>query len=236
MAKPRIAVLFDAENINCDTAHRALSILSTLGTVQIKRAVGDFSAASLATWIGCGRDNGIELILQPSLGKGKNGADIKLTIEAMDIVHQRGVDTVALVTRDRDFTPLALRLREAGLTVLGFAQTAPSAAFSAACSDFKVMGKGEPMETTKPTGAETGIMLDASEQARLRVIVAETSQGGPIKPHSLSTAIIAADPQLAKRLGGQGKFLKTLAAHGLVERVGSGPDLTVRSPRLQKAG
>lgn len=243
MANARIAVLFDAENINCETALRALARLNSLGNVQIKRAVGDFSASGLANWIGCARENGIELVLQPSLGKGKNGADIKLTIEAMDIVHQRSVNAVALVTRDRDFTPLALRLREAGLSVLGFAQTAPSPAFAAACLRFEVIGAAadvtqKPVQAPKPTPSVAAIAmkLDDGEKARLRRIVIAASKGGSVMLSTLKTAIEADAADLAPRLSGKGKFLKTLVAHGLVERVGNGPRLMVRTPHLQKAG
>lgn len=242
MAKPRIAVLFDAENINCATAQRALTVLATLGTVQIKRAVGDFSATGLATWIGCGRDNGIDLVLQPGLGKGKNAADIKLTIEAMDIVHQRSVDTVALVTRDRDFTPLALRLREAGLTVLGFAQQEPSPAFAAACSRFEVIGAAPVVVMTPltvnvpPVAPVAGVKLTNDEKAQLRQIVAAAIKTEVVTHGTLKSVIVAQAPDLATRLSGQGRFFKALVAHGIVERVGSGPNLMVRAPRLQKAG
>lgn len=78
----RIAVSFDAENINCTTAKAALVRLRQRGQTDIRRAVGDFSMASLQHWIDCAREEAIELVMQPSLGKGKNAADIRLTIEA----------------------------------------------------------------------------------------------------------------------------------------------------------
>ena len=225
MVDARIAVLFDAENINCDTARGVLQQLHRRGEVPIRRAVGDFSAAALAGWIDCARENGIELVLQPGLGKGKNGADIRLVIEAMDIAHKGRIDTVALVTRDRDFTPLALRLRHAGLVVWGFAQTEPHEAFRAACSSFEVVGKPAPPVAAAPAGATFG----RDELNRLRQIAKVASRDGPVPPATLARAIIAAEPDLATRLSGQGKFLKALVALGVVERVGAGPALQVRA-------
>lgn len=224
MVDARIAVLFDAENINCDTARRVLQQLHRRGEVPIRRAVGDFSGAALAGWIDCARENGIELVLQPGLGKGKNGADIRLVIEAMDIAHQGRIDTVALVTRDRDFTPLALRLRHAGLVVWGFAQTEPHEAFRAACSSFEVIGKPAPA-TVPPAGP----MFRSDELKRLRKIAQVISRDGPVSPVVLTKAIIVAEPDLATRLSGRGKFLKVLVALGVVERVGAGPALQVRA-------
>jgi uncharacterized protein (TIGR00288 family) len=240
MAEARIAVLFDAENINCGTATKAMKLLADRGSVQIKRAVGDFSSATLAAWIACGRDNGIELVLQPSLGKGKNGADIRLTIEAMDIVHQGHVDTIALVTRDRDFTPLALRLREAGLQVLGLAQAAPSDAFVAACSRFEVIATpvslaGPDAEVAVPKKAKAKVPqpLGSKQLARLRKVVAEACQNGPILASALRSAICRAEPDLLPLLGGKGKFQKRLLAQGLVEIAGKGNEqrLVSRSGR-----
>lgn len=241
MAK-RIAVLFDAENIDCATARRSLDLLAARGRIVVLRAVGDFSIASLSSWMDCARTHGIELVMQPGLGKGKNAADIRLTIEAMDIAHAGKVDTVALVTHDRDFTPLALRLRTAGLTVLGLGRIAPNAAFQVACSSFELVGLPEPVPAkpavTKPVATIPGdaTVLDKGQLARLQQVILAASQQGPILPTELNRAIITAAPELATKLSGRGRFLKTLVALGLVERVGGGPDLLVQAPRLRRAG
>lgn len=255
MANARIAVLFDAENINCETAQRVLEALAARGTVQIKKAVGDFSATNLSKWVACCTEHGIELVLQPSLGKGKNTADIRLTIEGMDIAYQRSINTVALVTRDRDFTPLAHRLRHAGIAVWGFAESEPNAVFRAACSSFEVVGKppAMPAASTKPATkpvvkpaakpaakvaaqpAPVLPVLDAAALARLRQISIEACQDGPIPQIALNKAVIAAAPELATQLSGNGKFLKTLVANGIVERIGEGINLQVQAPKLKRA-
>ncbi|HTM76151.1 MAG TPA: NYN domain-containing protein, partial [Devosia sp.] len=120
MPASRIAVLFDAENCAADAVAPVLQQLRLRGTVCIRRAIGDFSGSLLAPWVQQARLCGIELIMQPSLGRGKNSADIMLAVEAMDILHGGAVGAIALVSSDRDFTPLALRLRRSGLDVLGF--------------------------------------------------------------------------------------------------------------------
>jgi len=247
MAERRIAVLFDAENINCQIAERVLTRLASRGTVQIRRAVGNL--ATLSAWTDCAKAHGVELVLQPCLGKGKNGADIRLTIEAMDIVHDRRVDTVALVTRDRDFTPLALRLRGAGLDVWGFAPDEPNAVFAAACTQFEVIATpalrptpANAVSLPKPVPAKAapppvvGVpKFSKAELARLAAVVAEVSRNGPVAPAALCKAIVEAEPDLATRLSGSGRFLKWLVALRLVKRVGSGPTLLVRAQEKQAA-
>ncbi len=54
--------------------------------------------------------------------KGKNASDIGLVIDAMDILHAGRFDGFVLVSSDSDFTALANRLREDGLTVIGIGE------------------------------------------------------------------------------------------------------------------
>ena len=51
---------------------------------------------------------------QPTVASAKNGADIALAIDAMDILYAGAVTAFCIVSNDRDFVPLALRLRAAG--------------------------------------------------------------------------------------------------------------------------
>lgn len=221
MSKQRIAVLFDAENTGCSTVAMVFQRLSQFGAVQSACAVGDFTI--LTPWIDCAREHGIDLVMQPSLGKGKNSADIRLAIEAMDVAHRGRVDAVALVTRDRDFTPLAFRLRESGFLVHGFSQSAPSAAFRAACSNFHVLEAPARVEQQKP------VLLTGSEVQLLGTIASRICEHGDVDHGALTQAVRAAAPLLAAKL--KGKFLKTLVSHGVVTRIGSGPQ-----QRLRRAG
>jgi uncharacterized LabA/DUF88 family protein len=56
------------------------------------------------------------------LSVGKNGADIALVIDAMDLLHSGRVTGFCLVSSDSDFTRLATRIREQGLDVFGFGE------------------------------------------------------------------------------------------------------------------
>lgn len=68
--------------------------------------------------------------------KGKNAADIALSLEAMDLMHMGQVTGVCLVSSDSDFTPVAIRLRCEDLRGYGFGERQTPAAFVAACSTF----------------------------------------------------------------------------------------------------
>ena len=211
MSKQRIAALFDAENIPCQFAGQVLSHLRPTHHVQSACAVGDFTL--LSGWMDCAREHGIDLVMQPGLGRGKNAADIRLTIEAMDLVYRAQPDAIALISRDRDFTPLAFRLRESGLSVVGFSPEAPSPAFRAACNSFHVLQAPVPIKASPS-------VLTKREIDELRRIMAQACGGGTVDHQALIQAVRAKAPETAQKL--QGKFLKSLVANGLVTRIGSG--------------
>ena len=59
-----------------------------------------------------------------------------MVIDAMDLLHTGMYDAVALVSSDSDFTPLAVRLRESGMYVIGVGEKKTPEAFCNACDDF----------------------------------------------------------------------------------------------------
>lgn len=54
----------------------------------------------------------------------------------MDLLYTRKFDGFCLITSDSDFTGLAMRLREEGLTVMGFGENKTPEAFRNACHKF----------------------------------------------------------------------------------------------------
>src|SRR3954466_10267959 len=73
----------------------------------------------------------------------------------MDLLYTRRFDGFCLVSSDSDFTGLALRIREEGLTVLGFGEQKTPDAFRNACHKFiftEVLRPASPQKTIASTG------------------------------------------------------------------------------------
>ena len=70
---------------------------------------------------------------------GKNSTDSAMIIDAMDILYAGNVDGFCLVSSDSDFTKLAMRLREAGKTVIGMGKKQTPRPFVTACNQFKYL-------------------------------------------------------------------------------------------------
>ena len=68
--------------------------------------------------------------------RGKNSTDSALIIDAMDLLYAGNLEGFVIVSSDSDFTRLATRLRESGMTVYGLGRRSTPEAFVAACDRF----------------------------------------------------------------------------------------------------
>lgn len=78
----------------------------------------------------------IQPIQQFAYTTGKNSTDSALIIDAMDLLHSDHFDGFCLVSSDSDFTRLATRLKESGVTVYGFGEAKTTESFVNACDKF----------------------------------------------------------------------------------------------------
>ena len=120
MDKSNVAVLLDYENVGGKDAIRLLlDLISGIGSIIEKRAYGDWSVQQRGE-----QDQllqlGFSLIHQRHATSGKNSSDIKLSIDAMDLLHQSPavIDAFVIVSSDSDFFPLVNRLRSSGKMVI----------------------------------------------------------------------------------------------------------------------
>jgi hypothetical protein len=229
-----IAVLIDAENISATQYDFIADQISKIGVARLFRLFADFTNPAHAVWLDLAARNGLEPVLQCSGGKGKNSTDIALTIHAMDILHGIAVDAICLVSSDRDFAPLAQRLRAGGLLVYGFGRADAHTTLRAACTRFFAL----PV-TTMPTAMAVPVPTARAQAAKAKpasqpALVKSTPKPAP--PTALETALrdrvaakgvegwitlpVAAKalrevaPKLAEQYCGKGKFLRNLRASG----------------------
>jgi hypothetical protein len=130
--------------------------VAQVGTATVKRAYGDWTTPQLGSWKDVLHVHAIQPIQQFSYTSGKNATDSALIIDAMDLLHGGRVDGFCLVSSDSDFTRLATRIREAGLSVYGFGEKKTPRPFVAACDRFiytEILGRpagGPPQESDAP--------------------------------------------------------------------------------------
>ncbi len=138
MIKPydNIALLIDADNASHNGIDPVLTALAELGTVNIRRAYGNWRKQALKGWVDRLHKYGIDPQQQFDMTKGKNATDMKMTIDAMDLLYGEKVSGFGIMSSDSDFMPLAMRIRQEGLPVYGFGSAKTPDAFKQACSRF----------------------------------------------------------------------------------------------------
>ena len=132
----RLAVLIDADNAQASVIEGLLAEVAKYGLASVKRIYGDFTSQQLAQWKKVLLKHSISPVQQFAYTAGKNATDSSLIIDAMDLMYTGRFDGMCLVTSDSDFTRLAQRLREEGLTVYGFGERKTPDAFVQACDKF----------------------------------------------------------------------------------------------------
>lgn len=145
----RLAVLIDADNAQAAVIEGLLAEIARFGEATVKRIYGDFTAPTSASWKKVLQRHAIKPVQQFAYTTGKNATDSTLIIDAMDLLYTRKFDGFCLVTSDSDFTGLAMRLREEGLTVLGFGEQKTPEAFRNACHKFVLT------EMLRPNGSDS---------------------------------------------------------------------------------
>ncbi|MFZ1548260.1 MAG: NYN domain-containing protein [Candidatus Nitrotoga sp.] len=132
----RLAVLIDADNAQATVIEGLFAEIAKFGEATVKRIYGDFTASTSSSWKKVLQQYAIKPVQQFAYTTGKNATDSTLIIDAMDLLYTRKFDGFCLITSDSDFTGLAMRLREEGLTVLGFGENKTPEAFRNACHKF----------------------------------------------------------------------------------------------------
>ena len=135
----RYALLIDSDNISSKYVKNIIDELTKYGIVTIKRIYGDWTRTETNSWKEILLKHSIQPMQQFAYTKGKNATDSYMIIDAMDILYTGNVEGFCIVSSDGDFTRLASRLRESGMTVIGMGEEKTPRSFRAACSRFTVL-------------------------------------------------------------------------------------------------
>ncbi|GGP75411.1 NYN domain-containing protein [Saccharothrix coeruleofusca] len=221
----KLAVLIDADNVRPLIAEALLAEVARYGTAHVKRAYGDWTGTNLRGWKDRLLAQSIQPVQQFAYTSGKNATDAAMVIDAMDLLYTGRFDGFCLVSSDSDFTRLAARLRESGLTVYGFGERKTPAPFVAACDKFVYFENlGYPQDAPEPAGPVVGppgrarLELDDVLTGLLRnAVEAACGEDGWAPLANVGHIIIQQRPDFDSRNYGFGKLNTLIAATGLFE-------------------
>lgn len=160
MSDQKLAVLIDADNVPHRNIKGILKEITKYGNPTLKRIYGDWTTQTMSGWKKKLLESAITPIQQYSYTTGKNSTDSALIIDAMDILYSGNVDGFCIIASDSDYTRLALRIRESGLTVYGFGEKKTPEAFRVSCDKFTFLeiiplSEGEERNEAAPTSLDT---------------------------------------------------------------------------------
>ncbi|HYV45629.1 MAG TPA: NYN domain-containing protein [Myxococcaceae bacterium] len=241
----RIALFIDFENLVTNTGispssfdlRPSLDLLLERGKVIFRRAYCDWGRFREAK--GGLHEFGVELIdVPPTTRSGKNGADMRLVIDALELNYARHhIDTFAIASGDSDFVPLANKLRENDKRVIGMGvKEATSPFFVRACDEFLYLPTDRVRRAASPEkhargGNQRGKRGDggreAKETPKIPDLAREVVSGllsratGPINPSLIKETMVRREPDFDESDHGFATFSKLLEAmerEGILKR------------------
>lgn len=132
----KIAVVIDADNTQIPKLEDVFHEISTRGRIVVKRAYGNWHKPTLKNWGEIIKRLAIKAEQQFDYVSGKNATDMALVIDTIELLYTNLYDAFVIVSSDSDYTPLAIKLREAGVYVMGVGEQKTPVAFRNACDEF----------------------------------------------------------------------------------------------------
>ncbi len=132
----RLMLMIDGDNAQASLLPQILAEVSKYGVMTIRRVYGNWESPLLKPWKELLHTYALKPEQQFSYTSGKNATDIALIIDAMDFIHTTVIEGICIVSSDSDYTPLATRIREKGLFVMGIGHQQTPRAFVNACDRF----------------------------------------------------------------------------------------------------
>jgi hypothetical protein len=126
-AVTKLALLIDGDNVSASYMPLIMREAELIGVVAIRRIYGQFKSGKMKSWLKQLETFDLTSVNVSPLTRGKNATDMKLVIEAMDMLNGRQLDGFLIASSDGDFTPLVARIRASAVACYGFGmKKAPS--------------------------------------------------------------------------------------------------------------
>jgi uncharacterized LabA/DUF88 family protein len=132
----KIAILIDGDNADSNLVEYYIAETGKFGRTTVKRIYADWTNPAMKNWKEKLNAFAIRPIQKFAYTSAKNSTDTALIIDAMDLLHNKLVQGVCIVSSDSDYTGLAHRIREQGVFVMGIGKSHTPEAFVKACEHF----------------------------------------------------------------------------------------------------
>jgi uncharacterized LabA/DUF88 family protein len=229
-AEPEIAERLVAATIDVGAI---IDYATSFGTLVLTRAYADWSAPVNAIYRSQLVARAVDLVqLFPAAAYAKNGADIRLAVDAVeDMFRLPDLTHVVIVAGDSDYVPLAQRCRRLGRFVVGVGVAGSTAkSLAAACDQFDAYdalpGVARPAASEKkdaaaPRTRKRKVEVDPSADLLERALRLESDKEDADWQHAsaVKSLIKRLDPAFSEKALGHKSFSDFVKAHPDVAEV-----------------
>ena len=160
---------------------------ASFGVVAMTRAYADWSVPANAAYKKALVDRAVDLVQLFAAAGTKNGADIRLAVDAVeDLSNHRDITHVTLVAGDSDYVPLAQRCKRLGRFVVGIGVAgSTSRALVNACDEFQsyeALPGLSPQRLQPPAEAAKKATATARKSSAKKSAAKKTTTPEPVEP------------------------------------------------------
>ena len=171
-----IAVVIDADNTQLTKLSNVLREVSTRGRIVVKRAYGNWRKDNLKNWENEIKRLAIKAKQQFDYVAGKNATDMALVIDTIELLYDKIYDAFVIVSSDSDYTPLAIKLRESGVYVMGVGEKRTPESFRNACDEFIFLeniaaAEAQPQQAAPPAAQAAGEDGEGDGMAEIHALI-----------------------------------------------------------------
>ncbi|WP_288285558.1 NYN domain-containing protein [uncultured Senegalimassilia sp.] len=246
-SEKRFALIIDADNVSAKYIKPITDELSKYGTITYKRIYGDWTSTLHAKWKDALLENSITPIQQFSYTTGKNATDSAMIIDAMDIMYTNSVEGFCIVSSDSDFTRLASRIRESGLTVIGMGEKKTPTPFRKACDIFttlellvgedgKQSGRRGHRGQAAGAGQGSGPAVEQIERAVVDIVTDNQNNGKATGLGEVGSRLLKRYPDFDVRSYGTNQLTKLLGEFVSVQVIKDGSSVMVELTEVVSVG
>jgi hypothetical protein len=153
----KLALLIDGDNVSAARMSFIMQEAEKLGSVATRRIYGQFTAGRMKSWGKAITEFDLAKVDVIPARKGKNATDIRLAIDATEMLLGRGLDGICIVSSDSDFTPLAAHVRSNAVMAFGFGETGLPKAYRDAFDKFVPIDDGKPSQARKRVAGRSAL-------------------------------------------------------------------------------
>ncbi|TDE00700.1 NYN domain-containing protein [Jiangella asiatica] len=186
-----------------------LDYASSFGTVALARAYADWSVPANAAYRRQLVDRAVDLTQLFPVSGTKNGADIRLAVDAIEhLVQYADITHVVIVGGDSDYIALAQRCKQLGRFVVGIGVTgSTSRALIAACDEFSQYDALPGVSPVKPRAAAKKTAAKTAKKAEQKATTRRSAKSSEVDPFQEATDLLVRAIRIAQDKADDGEWL-----------------------------